>query len=379
MTRTLKIGMLWHAPGHKNLGVDALSVTSREIAVSAARRVGAEVQFTVFNFRAGLIEPSAAGDFVEPTIKDLMNPFSRFHTMIGRQDLVIDIGEGDSFSDIYGGRRLFQQVTSKLATRRKRVPLVLAPQTIGPFATLWTKRLASLAMGQAALVAARDPASLRFARELRSKPVERYSDLAFRLPFDEVPLLGRIGINVSGLLYRGNVAHFGNPEFNYRDFIHATLDALETAGEQVTLVPHVLNPGATDDDVEVSAEIARDRPGVTVAPSFATASEAKSYISGLRGLIAARMHACIGGVSSGVAVLPVAYSRKFNGLFLENGYPFLVDATADSMAVALDKLHRFLANLDGMEASAIQLAAQQSSRLSAYEDALVDVMREVVR
>lgn len=42
----------------------------------------------------------------------------------------------------------------------------------------------------------------------------------------------------------------------------------------------------------------------------------------------ARMHACIAAVSSGVPVYPLAYSRKFNGLFVETlGYPEMGDLT----------------------------------------------------
>ena len=46
----------------------------------------------------------------------------------------------------------------------------------------------------------------------------------------------------------------------------------------------------------------------------------------------ARMHACIAAISSGVPVYPMAYSRKFNGLFGETlGYSSLGDLkTMDS-------------------------------------------------
>ena len=44
----------------------------------------------------------------------------------------------------------------------------------------------------------------------------------------------------------------------------------------------------------------------------------------------ARMHACIAAFSSGVPVVPMAYSRKFEGLFGSLGYDRTVDCTADS-------------------------------------------------
>ena len=63
-------------------------------------------------------------------------------------------------------------------------------------------------------------------------------------------------------------------------------------------------------------------PRAIVAPAFRTPVEAKSYIAGMDFFAGARMHACIAAVSSGVPVYPLAYSRKFNGLFVETlGYP----------------------------------------------------------
>ena len=43
----------------------------------------------------------------------------------------------------------------------------------------------------------------------------------------------------------------------------------------------------------------------------------------------ARMHSTIGAVSSGVPVIPVAYSRKFNGLYGSLQYQWLIDAKSD--------------------------------------------------
>ena len=42
--------------------------------------------------------------------------------------------------------------------------------------------------------------------------------------------------------------------------------------------------------------------------------------------VGARMHATIGAFSSGVPVVPMAYSRKFNGLFIDTlDYPYICD------------------------------------------------------
>src|SRR5690606_36997973 len=84
-------------------------------------------------------------------------------------------------------------------------PLVLAPQTIGPFERPWARRLALNVMRRARLVATRDALSTGFAREMGFRgPLIEATDVAFRLPYDPPALRRegpvRVGINVSGLL-----------------------------------------------------------------------------------------------------------------------------------------------------------------------------------
>jgi hypothetical protein len=42
------------------------------------------------------------------------------------------------------------------------------------------------------------------------------------------------------------------------------------------------------------------------------------------------MHACIAALSSGVPVLPIAYSRKFRGVFGSLGYPIIADCRSEA-------------------------------------------------
>ena len=74
-----------------------------------------------------------------------------------------------------------------------------------------------------------------------------------------------------------------------------------------------------------------------VAPRFRTPSEAKTYIAGLDFFMGARMHACIAAFSSGVPVVPMAYSRKFAGLFGTLGYDHTVDCTTEPNEAILAK------------------------------------------
>jgi polysaccharide pyruvyl transferase WcaK-like protein len=143
------------------------------------------------------------------------------------------------------------------------------------------------------------------------------------------------------------------------------------------LVPHVLAPGAEDDDVQVSQSLVLEYPFLKLAPSFRTSSEAKSFIAGFDFFVAARMHASIGAFSAGVPVMPVAYSRKFNGLYGTLGYDFLIDgrsATTDcAYATLIDAVDR-KAELRLQIARGMSIADE---RLGRYEDYLVEALRGI--
>ena len=69
-----------------------------------------------------------------------------------------------------------------------------------------------------------------------------------------------------------------------------------------------------------------------LSPLFFSPIDAKSYISGMHFFIGSRMHATIAAFSSNVPVFPLAYSRKFNGLFIDTlRYPYMGDLKVQSI------------------------------------------------
>jgi polysaccharide pyruvyl transferase WcaK-like protein len=106
-------------------------------------------------------------------------------------------------------------------------------------------------------------------------------------------------------------------------------------------------------------------------PDFPDPSEVKSYISGLDFLIAGRMHACIAAFSSGTPVVPVAYSRKFTGLFGMLGYQWLVPVRG----VDEEGAHAFL--MDSLARRA-ELASDMSVGM-AKVGGLIDAYRAELR
>jgi colanic acid/amylovoran biosynthesis protein len=379
------IGLLWHTLRSPNLGVDALTRANLAILEAAAERVGIKPEYQMLGL---LPSDGGAPDLPRvtqgpaPSLKALTRAKFDYFRAVRRCRLVIDISEGDSFADIYGPRRFLLQAMSKAAVIQAGVPLVLAPQTIGPFEKGWAAKLAGAVMRRARAVFARDHLSTALLNRMNiAGNTAEYIDVAFRLPFDSpkpraADGLLRIGINVSGLLFAGE-SQFGMT----LDYAALTRRLIETFsarnGVELWLVPHVIAPGTPDDDVAASHQLAAEYPNLRVAPTFGTSTEAKSFIAGLDLLVAARMHASIAAFSSGVPVVPIAYSRKFNGLYGTLGYHFLIDGRSDTTdaayAMVMDAVDRRKEMQDEIEAG-MKIAHK---RLAAYEDFLVGILREI--
>jgi polysaccharide pyruvyl transferase WcaK-like protein len=144
-------------------------------------------------------------------------------------------------------------------------------------------------------------------------------------------------------------------------------------GCEVHLVPHVIVRSglmAGEDDYRASAALAAEFPGTVLAPAFASPSEAKSYIAGMDFFMGARMHACIAAFSSGVPVVPMAYSRKFQGLFGSLGYERTVDCTSETATEIFAKITEAFEIRSTLREEAVAACARGIKKLEAYETAL---------
>lgn len=84
------------------------------------------------------------------------------------------------------------------------------------------------------------------------------------------------------------------------------------------------------------------------------------------------MHSTIGALSSGVPVIPVAYSRKFNGLYETLQYPYIIDAKANiTCEKAIEQFFDYLKNKE-MLTKAVDVSAQiYKIGLEKYKEELI--------
>lgn len=112
----------------------------------------------------------------------------RAHGIFRNADYILDIGQGDSFADIYGKVRfdLINKIHREALKFHK--PYCLLPQTIGPFKDPAIKAQAVKAIAGADMVMARDKQSYDYVinNVPQQKNVKEYIDVAFFLPYKQM-------------------------------------------------------------------------------------------------------------------------------------------------------------------------------------------------
>jgi polysaccharide pyruvyl transferase WcaK-like protein len=271
------------------------------------------------------------------------NPWLR---RIQEADLIGSLAGGDSFSDIYGLRRFWYVSLPQLLVLALGKPLTLLPQTLGPFKGLTARTVAGFILRHAERVYTRDRESAEEVRPLLRRHATKLTfsyDLAFLLEpiapvqrpdwIDKAAGQTLVGLNVSGLLYRGGYSQknmFGL-RANYPDLVRRLIEYfIDRQHAHVVLVPHVF--GSTDDlesDPAAAAEIYRElepryRGRLHLIDREYDQHEIKYLIGQCHFFLGSRMHACIAALSQGVPAIGLAYSKKFLGVLRTVGAEKLV-------------------------------------------------------
>ena len=394
---------IFGTPGaHLNLGVGAL----RDSTVHAVQQTRPAVAVTVFDDGWGVRTEQTPGGPVtlcggrdsrrwhRPESFAQMRavlPFGRLWNAGARRILdagaVLDLSGGDSFSDLYGASRFGTVAWPKRLALAAGRPLVLLPQTYGPFRDAGLRARAAQLLRGATQVWARDAESRTLADELIGEEVTRLGvDMAFGLPVATMPgAAGErwetwlaaaatpvAGVNVNGLLVNqpDAAARYGVTPHHRREMTQVARTLLRTSDWRVVVVPHVLGEHSADSDVSVCREVARElisefgAARVFLADECRTAGQTKSVISRCTWFTGARMHATIAALSSGVATGGVAYSVKMGPVFarLDQG---VVDARARGSEQIVDDLLTLWRDHD---AARTRLAAALPAVLDAWAD-----------
>lgn len=316
------------------------------------------------------------------SIKNLKS-IKNVYKYIKKCDVVFDFTEGDSFSDIYGLKRFLRVCFTKILTIKAKGKLVLCPQTYGPYKSNISKFVFKHIVKNCHYICARDENSSNLVKKLCNLKISSFIDVAFGLPFEkqkESSGRKKIGLNVSGLLWRGG--YTGKNQFDlktdYKKYIIELIESLKDEYE-IHLIPHVLTKDINniENDFTANKEIKKMYPEVICAPKFESPIDAKSYISKMDLFIGARMHATIAAFSSGVAVIPFSYSKKFEGLYDSLNYNYVIHGVSDQTEISLKRTFDFIEKMEDIETKVIDRENIFIEKLEEFKKKVEEILKEV--
>ncbi|WP_053384678.1 polysaccharide pyruvyl transferase family protein [Leucobacter celer] len=324
--RAARVLVLWADESSPNLGVAALARGSRDLL----RRAAPDAEFTFANYgsRPAQVPWGRTRSLVKERVLSRLGMQDYFAGF----DLIWDTRSGDSFADIYGlPRHLTMSAVHEFACQ-SGTPVMLAPQTIGPFGTKRGRALARRVLRRSAAVFARDPQSDSAAAALGRRPDAVTADLVFGIDPPAAGTRRDILLNVSGLLWTPN-AHVD--AHAYRTIVRDIVERLQAEGREVSLLAHVRHSDNADDDVPAIDDLRAGLRGDIEVVVPDDLDSVRADIAGANAVIGSRMHACLNALSVGVPAIPLAYSRKFGSLLESVGWRTGFDLrTDDATALA---------------------------------------------
>ncbi|WP_080905241.1 polysaccharide pyruvyl transferase family protein [Parabacteroides sp. Marseille-P3160] len=369
----MQIGIIWATPYATNLGVSALAYSTIALIDDVLKEKKQKATFVfIGTSRWGKDFISIGNKTHEIDNIATINFISDFSAITKHQllrkilklNIVFDIAAGDSFSDIYGVKRFQRILFSKKIFHFLGKRQVLLPQTIGPFNDPKIEKAAFNTMKKLSFIMCRDKQSYDYCENfIPNDKLQECIDLAFYLPYTPITFDRNkihVGINLSGLLWNGGYTE--NNQFNlkidYKDLMRSIISLFYSNKDiQLHFIGHVIhhnNPGL-EDDYTICELLKKEYPNALIAPKFNNPIDAKNYISGMDFFTGARMHSCIGAFSSGVATYPLAYSRKFNGLFKDTlQYQWMADCTNEDKNDIIHNLQNAFQNREMLKRATIK-------------------------
>ncbi|MCZ9882312.1 polysaccharide pyruvyl transferase family protein [Arthrobacter sp. B2a2-09] len=280
------------------------------------------------------------------------------HSRMAKYDAVIDTGAGDSFTDIYGLKRLAIMLYTRRVAQSAGVPVILSPQTIGPFNSALGRLAARHTLKRAETVFVRDSTSLDYARKLGYEPDCLSTDVVFALPQPDSTgsKSADIALNVSGLLWSTD-AH--GSRFRYQELTRDIIGKLIAANRSITLMPHVIDNPSLDNDMTPVKDLVSEFGDQVEVFVPAGLDEVRAFVADCQVVIGARMHACLNALSVGTPAIPLAYSRKFAPLLADIGWAHTIDLKEEHVAERVVKL----LDLSGLQAEAARVKESAEYRL----------------
>ncbi|WP_405332248.1 polysaccharide pyruvyl transferase family protein [Fibrobacter sp.] len=254
-------------------------------------------------------------------------PFRPWGKFVRNIALVAAINGGDGFSDIYGKRLWSSRLREIKFAIKNKTPLILLPQTIGPFKDSKILAEAKRIMEFADKIYVRDTQYAKKLDELGIK-YELTNDLSAYMKPESWNIEIKpdsIGINVSGLAYSNNFGDLAGQFTAYPELMKKIVQHFQKKGKTIYLIPHAYgynDPEWGNDDMISGREFynsLEDKTNIIFIDKDLISPQVKYVISKMSFFIGTRMHANFAAIFTKVPVFGLAYSFKFQGAFENNG------------------------------------------------------------
>lgn len=270
-------------------------------------------------------------------------------------DLVVGLGGGymQGPASLGGDLHIFLALLPLMLAKRLQKPIVLAPQSYGPFGTEWQKKAVARVFNSIDAVFVREDTSMDQLVSLGVKPrrLERAVDSGFafaggpardwrsKLAIDD-------GTPLVGMTARRWLAPAAQAQ--YEKALSLTADYIQAhCGSQVILIPQVSAKIQQDDDRIVQSRIAAgcavEHKPINLT-DLSGHNELKSLYGSLDYHIGTRFHSVIFALTSFVPCIAIEYEHKTGGIMRELGLQRWVipieEVTAERLQSLFDELQR---------------------------------------
>ncbi|WP_321518143.1 polysaccharide pyruvyl transferase family protein [uncultured Bacteroides sp.] len=283
-------------------------------------------------------------------------PFFPLSKLFKDVEYVAAINGGDGFSDIYG-KAIFENRLKEINIAMTfNIPLIILPQTLGPFKDNRIYLRASNILKYSTKVYVRDK---KFDKELNQMGV-RFNltkDLSFYMQPEMVNIKlkpNAIGLNISGLAYSNKFYSLANQFDNYPILIDAIINYFQKSEIPIYLISHSYNflaPEANNDDLQVCKQVyenLNNKHFVYVINENFTPPQIKYIISQMDFFIGTRMHANFAAIFTKTPVFGLSYSYKFAGAFdsfgLNDSYSEIRNLSKNDIFPLISKIENFYLN-----------------------------------
>jgi colanic acid/amylovoran biosynthesis protein len=281
-------------------------------------------------------------------------------------DLIIDLS-GDMYSDDYGIKSTISYFKGLYIKLLFKKPIIIFPQSIGPFNTKLTKRLAKFVFNHCNVVIPREQITHDLLKEMKIKTLHPIiDDTAFLLnPSSEQEIkkimkkeniIKEKGKRLIGLSLSQSIATYSKCETNskYEEYVKKMVSLVDYLTSKLNanliFIPHVGGEENKANDDRIMCNLvyskAKDKEKIRIMQKERYwPQEFKGVISKCDLFIGSRMHANIAALSTNVPTIAIAYSHKTYGIMERfNQEKYVCDIMKLSEKELINKINDALKN-----------------------------------